>query len=310
MNNHTVPPAIHSPKILAVGGGKGGVGKSLVSILLSIELAHQNKKTIIIDTDLGGANLHTLMGIKAPTRTLNDFVTRKYGTMEEICIPTPVKNLEMICGASEILSLANPQYAQKNKIVQSLIRLPADYVILDLGAGTSFNVLDFFLIADYPMVVVTPQPISIQNAYGFIRNAVYRKLSRMVAQHSFLQKLITNAMDPKNDTQMHTIPDLFAAVNKSYNDGIAQQLKSAIDSIKPWIITNNAHDERDQNAGRIIQLVSEKYLTVSAQTLGTIHSDPRIEELVSKMVSIAQLSASSAARTDAAVLVRRLLHES
>jgi flagellar biosynthesis protein FlhG len=310
VNNHTVPPAIHSPKILAVGGGKGGVGKSLVSILFSIELAHQNKKIIIIDTDLGGANLHTLMGIKTPTRTLNDFVTRKYGTMEEICIPTPVKNLQMICGASEILSFANPQYAQKNKIVQSLTRLPADFVILDLGAGTSYNVLDFFLIADYPIVVVTPQPISIQNAYGFVRNAVYRKLSRMAAQHSYLQKLITMAMDPKNDTQMHTIPDLFAAVNKSYNDGIAQQLKSAIDSIKPWIITNNAHDERDQNAGRIIQLVSEKYLTVSAQTLGTIHSDPRIEELVSKMVSIAELPASSAARTDVAVLVRRLLHES
>jgi flagellar biosynthesis protein FlhG len=307
VNNHTVQTAGHCPKILAVGGGKGGVGKSLVSLLISIGLANQNKKTIIIDTDLGGANLHTLMGIKTPARTLNDFLTRKYGTMEQICIPTQVKNLQMICGASEILSFANPQYAQKNKIVQSLTRLPADHVVLDLGAGTSYNVLDFFLIADYPIVVVTPQPISIQNAYGFVRNAVYRMLSRKAAQHSLLQKLIAKAMDPKNDTQMHTIPDLLTAVNQSYNDGLAQQLKSAIESIKPWIITNNAHDERDHNAGRIIQLVSEKYLTVGAQMLGTVHYDPNIEKLVSKMVSIAELPSNSAARIDAAILVRRLL---
>lgn len=308
MNDRTAQSGIQSPKIIAIGGGKGGVGKSLVSLLLSIESANQGKKTIIIDADLGGANLHTLMGIKTPSRTLNDFVTRKYGTMEEICVPTPVKNLQMICGASEILSFANPQYAQKNKIVQSITRLPADQVILDLGAGTSYNVLDFFLIADYPIVVVTPQPISIQNAYGFVRNAVYRKLSRMTTQHSFLQKLISKAMDPKNDSQLHTIPDLLTAVAESYNNDIAQQLKSAINDIRPWIITNNAQDERDQNAGRIIQLVSEKYLTISAQMLGAIHYDANIENLVSKMVSIAELPSNSTARTDAALLTRRLLN--
>lgn len=307
MNDRTAQSAIQSPKIMAIGGGKGGVGKSLVSILLAIELANQGKKTIIIDTDLGGANLHTLMGVKTPARTLNDFVTRKYASMEEICVPTPVNNLQLICGASEILSFANPQYAQKNKIVQNLTRLPADHVILDLGAGTSYNVLDFFLIADFPIIVVTPQPISIQNAYGFVRNAVYRKLSRMATQQSYLQKLIAKAMDPKNDTQMHTIPDLLTAVAESYSDGLARQLKSAIEKVQPWIITNNARDDRDYNAGRIIQMVSEKYLTVSARTLGVIRYDANIENLVSKMVSIADLPLNSAARTDATELVRRLM---
>lgn len=307
MNDRTAQSAIRSAKIMAIGGGKGGVGKSLVSILLAIELANQGKKTIIIDTDLGGANLHTLMGVKTPARTLNDFVTRKYASMEEICVPTPVNNLQLICGASEILSFANPQYAQKNKIVQSLTRLPADHVILDLGAGTSYNVLDFFLIADFPIIVVTPQPISIQNAYGFVRNAVYRKLSRMATQQSYLQKLISKAMDPKNDTKMHTIPDLLTAVAKSYNEGLARQLKSAINGVRPWIITNNAHDERDYNAGRIIQMVSEKYLTVSARTLGAIRYDANIEKLVSKMESIADLPLNSAARIDAGGLVRRML---
>lgn len=299
----------HRPKIWAIGGGKGGVGKSLVSILLATELAKIGQSTILIDCDLGGANLHTMMGIKTPVRTLNDFVTRKYDSMEEICIRTSVQNLQLICGASEILSLANPQYAQKHKIVQNITQLSADNVILDLGAGTSYNVLDFFLIADNPIIVVTPQPISIQNAYGFIRNAIYRRLSRLASQQSTLQNLIKKAMDPKNDSRLRTIPDLFAAVDQSYNPKVVLKLKEAIQNIRPWVITNIARDKRDHNAGRIIQLVAEKYLTIDIQELGSIYYDPLIENVVSQMKPVTSLSPDSPSRKDAARLVRRLLKD-
>jgi flagellar biosynthesis protein FlhG len=307
VNNHPAHSAFRPPKIWAIGSGKGGVGKSLVSILLSIELAHQNKKTILVDTDLGGANLHTLMGMKAPSRTLNDFITRKHDTLEKVCIQTSVKNLQLICGASEMLAFANPQYAQKKKIVQSLIRLPADHVILDLGAGASYNTLDLFLLADHPIVVVMPQPISIQNAYGFIRNAVYRKLSRMTARHASLQRLITDTAAQKNNDHLYTIPDLFAQIFKTDQIGVAEKLKGAIDRIKPIIVTNNVRNERDQNAGRIIQLAAEKYLAVGIQVLGAIRHDPAIEELVSTMVSLAELPSTSTACTDAAALVKTRL---
>jgi flagellar biosynthesis protein FlhG len=309
VNNRKDGCGARSPEIWAIGGGKGGVGKSLVSILLAMELAQQNQRTILIDADLGGANLHTLMGIKTPSRTINDFIMRRYASMEEICLPTALKNLQIVAGASEILSLANPQYAQKNKIVQSLSRLAADHVVLDLGAGTSYNVLDFFLIADHPIVVVTPQPISIQNAYGFVRNAVYRKLSRLATQHTSLHKIITQAMDPKNENQMHTIPDLFANIRASYNNGVIGQFQSALAKITPWIVTNIARDERDDNAGRIIQLVSEKYLAINVRALGAIHYDPMIDQLVSRMAAMTELPSRSRARDDAAILVKRLLNE-
>lgn len=296
-----------APEIWAVGGGKGGVGKSLVSILIALELARQNKKTIIVDLDLGGANLHTLMGIRTPARTLHDFVNRKYSSMEEICIQTPVANLQLVCGASEILSLANPQYAQKNKIVQSIMGLSADHIILDLGAGTAYNVLDFFLIADNPIAVVTPQPISIQNAYAFVRNAVYRKLSRLAGQQPSLQQLIKTAMDPKNDSRMRTISDLIETIGKDHHPEIATRLSDAIGKINPWIVTNLARHERDYNAGRIIQLVAEKYLTVKAKELGAISYDSNIENVVSQMRPLSQLPVNSAARADVVPLVQRLI---
>ena len=66
-----------APTIWAVGGGKGGAGKSVVSTILAFWLARMGKRTVLIDADLGGANIHTLMGIKSPPRSINDFITRK-----------------------------------------------------------------------------------------------------------------------------------------------------------------------------------------------------------------------------------------
>jgi flagellar biosynthesis protein FlhG len=307
VKGHPEQPAA---QIWAVGGGKGGVGKSLISTLLSIELAQQNKKTVLMDTDFGGANLHALMGMKTPARTLNDFVTRKYDTLEEICIQTSVKNLQLICGANEILTFVNPPVSRKEKVVQNLMQLPADHVVLDLGAGASCQVLDLFLMADHPLVVVTPHPIAIQNAYGFIRNALYRKLSRMTARHAWLQELIANAIAPRNNDPLYTVQDLLALISKRYPTGVVEQLKSAVDSIRPLIVTNNTHNERDHNTGRVIQLVAEKYLAVDVQVLGAIQHDPAVEQLVSSAVSIAELAPTSPARTDAASLVKHLLNDS
>jgi flagellar biosynthesis protein FlhG len=307
MTNMLETTAKKRPKIWAIGGGKGGVGKSLVSVLLSMELARRNLKTVLVDVDLGAANLHTLMGIKTPVRTLNDFVIRRCSSIEEICIHTDVQNLRLVCGASEILSLANPQFAQKNKIVQSILQLSCDHVILDLGAGTSYNVLDFFLIAHHPIVVLTPQPISIQNAYAFVRNAVYRKLSRMATNQPSLQELIKMGMDPKNESRMRTIPDLIEAIRKRYDKKMAGVLEKTLGEIKPLIITNMARDDRDNNAGKIIQLVAEKYLTIQAQDLGAIAFDPMIDTMVCQMMPLSELAEESSARMDAGQLIKRLV---
>ena len=175
-----------SPQVWAVGGGKGGIGKSVLSILIAMALAEKGEDTVVIDGDLGGSNLHTFMGIRTPGRTLNDFIGRRYDTLEEVCISTEQESLRIICGASEVLTLANLKYTQKMKILQAISKIRADHVVLDLGAGTGFDTLDFFLSAHRQIVVMTPQPIAIQNAYAFVRNAVYRALSRLTSRRPSL----------------------------------------------------------------------------------------------------------------------------
>lgn len=284
-----------TPKILAVGGGKGGAGKSVFSTIMAFWLARIGHRTVLMDVDLGGANLHTLLGIKSPDRTLNDFITRKFGELEDICIDTSEKNLRLISGASDVLSLANPHFSQKIKLMTHLSRLDADYVVLDLGAGTSFNVLDFFLIAHKKLVVLTPEPTSIQNAYIFVRNAVYRKLSRLSSKNPSLQALIKIAMDPKNVLKIRTIKELFQFIEESDKTNIIEVLKKEIGDMHLGVVTNKVKNEKEENAGRIVQIVAEKYLTILSTDLGCVSYDSHIHTMVSDMIPLTNLDQSSQA---------------
>ena len=280
---------------MAIGGGKGGVGKSTVSILLAFWFARMGKKTILVDADLGGANLHTFMGIKNPPRTLNDFVTRRYDSLEEICLDTELENLRLIGGASDILSLANIHVSQKAKLIQNLSRLDADYVIIDLGAGTSYNVLDFFLAADKKIVVLIPQPISIQNAYAFIRNTVYRRLSQLVNQKSSLQSLIKTAMDTNNELKVRTVSELLQIVEELNGKEAMSALQGEIRRIQPFVITNMVRTNRDKGAGRVIQMVADKYLMIRSVDLGSIVYEQKLYTTVTEMLPLTSLIQSSEA---------------
>jgi len=296
-----------TPTIWAVGGGKGGVGKSVVSTILAFWLARMGKRTVLIDVDLGGANLHTLLGIKSPPRTVNDFITRKFGSLEEICIDTGAKNLRLISGSSEVLSLANPHFSQKVKLINHFSKLDADYVVIDLGAGTSFNVLDFFLAADEKIMVLTPEPTSIQNAYIFVRNVVYRRLSRLSSKNPSLQTLVKIAMDPKNELQVRTIKELLQFIQESGGKDVAEPFEKEIGEIRPAVITNMVKDNKEKNAGRIVQIVAEKYLMIQSTNLGSVSHDQQISSMVSDMVSLIKLDQSSLAFANIYEIVTKLL---
>ena len=295
------------PRIWAVGGGKGGGGKSTISTLLAYWLARIGNRTILMDVDLGGANLHTLMGIKSPPRTLNDFVTKRYDSLEDVCIDTEVENLRLICGASDVLTLANPHVAQKTKIIHNISKLNAEYVVLDLGAGTSFNVLDFFLMAHKKIVVLSPQPISIQNAYAFVRNAVYRRLSRLSSQQPALQALIKTAMDANNELKVRTIRDLLQVVEDINGKDVMVGLQKKINEIRPYMITNMVTNPKDKNASRVIELVAEKYLMIQPANLGGVVYDRQINTVVSEMIPLTSLVQSSDAFANVYEITMKLM---
>ena len=121
--------------ICAIGGGKGGVGKSLVAVNTACALALDGYEVILVDADLAGANVHTLFGIKQPPVTLNEFVRRTIGKIDDLLVPTALRNLRLVCGATDFIDLANPGHARKQRIIRAIGNMAADFILVDIGAG-------------------------------------------------------------------------------------------------------------------------------------------------------------------------------
>src|SRR5512141_2278940 len=239
--------ALRKKEIWAIGGGKGGIGKSLITGNVGIALSRLRKKVLLVDADLGGANLHTTLGIGVPEMTLSDFLNRRVKTIQEVIIKTSIPNLSLVSGAQDFLDAANPNLAQKTRLLRHLETLDADYILLDLGAGTSFNILDFFLFADHGILVVLPEPTAIENAYRFIKSAFYRRFTRVVANQN-IKDLIDAAMDQKNTIGIRTPFDLIESV-KSMEQEVGEVLEMEVLKFRPKLIVNQVRTKNDVQIG-------------------------------------------------------------
>lgn len=154
--------------IFAVTSGKGGVGKTAFSVNLSTELAKRGLRTIIVDTDLGLANIHILAGLK-PNHTLSDYLEGK-ATLADIIVDGP-GGVKYISGGSGVQEMANLDDAGRKKILDAVneLRPYCDVIVLDTGAGVSRSVTDFVSIADHAVVVTTSNFAAIADAYGIIK---------------------------------------------------------------------------------------------------------------------------------------------
>ncbi len=130
------------------------------------------------------------MGLRVSPVTLEDFLTGKVSRLEDVVVKTPFDGIGLICGADDILGAANPTYSQKIRLLRKLEELPADFVLIDLAAGTSFNVLDLFNRSSAKIAVFTGSPTSLQNVYGFIKTALFRKISRDFTKDSEVLALL------------------------------------------------------------------------------------------------------------------------
>lgn len=267
-------------KIWAVGGGKGGVGKSLVTANTSICLALMGYKVVTVDLDLGGANMHTCLGIPIPEKTLSDYISKKVTDINDLVVPTPIKNLKIISGAQDELGMANLRQMHKNKILSKLGQLDADYVLLDLGAGTSFNTLDFFISADKGILVILPEPTSIENTYRFIKSVYHRRL-KMIEELLDIQPLINQAMNAKISNAGNTPVELIKKVIE-INPEIGQRLQHEITKLQPQIIMNQVRSQNDIDIGFSIQNVCKRYFGIDINYLGYLDYDASVWQSVKK----------------------------
>ena len=263
-------------KILAVGGGKGGIGKSICTANLGIALARRGKRVILIDSDLGGANLHTYLGITFPKLTLGDFILRKKATLQEVLIPTETANLQLITGATDILGMANPKFPQKQRLIQAISKLSADFILIDLGAGTDFNVLDFFNTSSEGIVIVCPEPASIQNGYSFIKNALYRKINLAFFDNTLILDMLQNTASPDHPDGCKNLQD-FGEKAGSLDPEFRTRLSRITREFRPRIVVNMTQGPKDATVSKALCSTAKKYLDIDLEYIGHIPMDGAVK---------------------------------
>ena len=268
------------PRFLAVGGGKGGSGKSFITANIGVNLSKRGRKVIMVDTDLGGANLHTLLGLSPPQATLDDFINKRVGSIREVIAKTEIPNLGLIIGARNMLNAANPKVHQKLRIIRHIQSLHGDFVIVDLGAGNSFNVLDFFLISDDGILVVTPEPTSIENAYRFIKSVFYRKLRRLTIRHE-AHPIIQTAMDQRNACGIRTPLDLVEAL-ESIDEEVGRMARDQIQSFRPRLIVNQVRTRGDVEVGLSMRSACLRFFGINLGYLGYVPYDNEVWQSVQR----------------------------
>ena len=291
--------------IWAIGGGKGGIGKTLLTSNMAVYLSWLNKKVVVIDMDLGGANLHTSLGVDAPTKTLSDLVLGRVEDIQDLVQPTPIRNLHLISGAQDPVGIANMRHMQKARLLRKFREISADFVLLDLGAGTATNTLDFFLLADQKIVVVTPEPTSIENAYRFIKSAFYRML-RSATPSPYVRQLIEQAMDLKNNRGIRTPRDLLNEVKRlSPSDGT--ELERKMEQFKISLIINQVRVKSEAEIGKSILMVCERYFGMSVDYMGYLPYDNSVWQSIRKRTPFLLDAPNSTAVTHLESILRNLL---
>jgi len=260
-------------KIIAVGGAKGGVGKSMLSANLAVGLALLGQKVVLADLDLGGADVHLYTGVKSLAKTWNDFLGKKVDSIKDILTPTAFKGLSLIGGDSSKLGSANLPYSQKLKIMRHLKELETDYLVVDLGGDTTYNGLDFFLLADQKIVVSGTEPASVLDSYTFVKVVFNRFLERFFSEHKLLKDLAEQVREGSLEKAKNYSLDFIYQEVRARDPRASVELKKQFDLFRLSIVLNMTESSKDVRIAESMQKLAKDKCFVDIGILGTIPFD-------------------------------------
>jgi len=275
-NPHASAVKKRNKKIIAVGGAKGGVGKSMLAANLAVGLALLGQKVVLADLDLGGADVHLYSGVKSLVKTWNDFLDKKVDSIKDILTPTAFQGLSLIGGDSSRLGSANLPYSQKLKIVRHLKELETDFLVVDLGGDTTYNGLDFFLLADQKIVVSGTEPASVLDSFTFVKVVFNRLLERFFSEHKSLKKLAEQIRDGSLEKAENYSLDFIYQQVRIRDPQALVKLKKQFDQFRLSIVLNMTESSQDLRIAETMQKLVKDKCFLDIGILGTIPFDKAV----------------------------------
>ncbi|MCG8615267.1 MAG: AAA family ATPase [Desulfobacterales bacterium] len=266
-------------------------------------LARKGKRVLLVDLDLGSSNLHTFLEVSDSQLGLDTFLDKQVDTLDKAAVPTPTPNLSFISSRNCSTEAANLYTAQKQKIIRGLRNLDYDYVLMDLGAGTNFNMLDFFLTDNQGICILTSEPTSIENTFNFIKSVYFRVVKRTLKLSEF------NQVTKKMDLSGNSLDQSFLIVNEiAKNDPeIGALLKDKLKEFQFKFVVNQVRQKDDPSLGYKIEKVCNRHFYSRFTFLGNIRYDEKVHDSIQLRQNFITRYAYTKTANDLSRIARNLL---
>lgn len=281
------------PTIVSIASGKGGVGKSVVTSNLALLFARGGRRVVLADLDVSGANQHVLFGLMSPPTSLTDFITRAVERLDDVLVELPLcSNLRLLPGTGETLATANPSYGAKQRLIRHIRRLDAEIVLVDIGAGSNYHALDFFLMADHHVIVSTPDPTAIFDVYKFIKLAAIRQVLAIFMARS----LIGNELSTRDFSSIEEILNVIDKSEVAEGGADAKSIaEEALLSFLPLLVMNRVGKTGARLNILQLRRVLNQYVGSALDVLGEIPVDPAVERSVATYLPVVDCAPRSPA---------------
>jgi flagellar biosynthesis protein FlhG len=292
---------------VAVAGGKGGVGKSLVAANMAVYLAQLGKRVVLLDANLGSANLHTFLGIERPRRMLGDVpldLVNQPFRIQDYVVETSISGLGLVCGEGEQIWATTPQPAQKHRLLTQVRELDVDYLVVDLAPGSGSTALDFFLTADVGILIVVPEPTAIENTYRFIKSSFLRKIYDGSPE---LRRVLDAVVAKEVEDAIPGPLDVIETARALGEEALAERLLGELKQFRPRLVVNQARTRADHDLVNWIHSAARRRLGINFDALGVLELDDAVWLAVRKRRSLVVEYPDSRAAKNMERIVRRLL---
>jgi flagellar biosynthesis protein FlhG len=175
-----------------------------------------------------------------------------------------------------MIGIANLSYGQKVRILNNIKKLNYRYILIDLGPGTSFNTLDFFLISHCGILITSPEPTSIENTYRFTKGLLFRYLRKIVSK-KVVRSLIDNGVRQRNGYKFESVFDLLEAIEK-IEPRLGDTIASHLSTLDIKLIVNQVRTSKDRAIGQKMAIAAKKYFGIPIDFLGNVSHDNTVSK--------------------------------
>jgi flagellar biosynthesis protein FlhG len=290
-------------RLIAIGGGRGGVGKSLIAVNLAVYLAQLGRSVVLVDADHGGSNLHCHFGLSAASSEPD--LTEGAAAMQRALVPTSIPGLSLLPAAHDAVKRPPPLRARRKAAwIAALKTLPVNYTVIDVGSADADSALDFMLAADLPIAVTVPEPPAVEATYRFLRAAFLRRLRRALVRDKLRSLLAERVV-----TEMRTLPAPIELIRRLANAerSLAELAWTEAQGLRVQLVVNQTRVRADAELGGWMSGLASRHYGVALDELGHIELDDTVSLTVRRNRPLLIDSPSSKSARNVERIARRVL---